>query len=549
MNVSYKRDMTHNYLVPEVMDKIFEDDYRIHMLMENHIQGLLPCSLRRINCQSRFFYDITSRQSMEQVYGKIRMRADDIRLLLRGLHRALCEIKKYLLDMDRIVLEPQMIYMDIESKEPFFCYLPCYEKDIMQSFRELSMYLLERLDHSDQQAVLLGYEIYRRAKEDNDSLEKILQDAGTPAQMREMDGAKTSFEPERSIRRNMQREPVYEKPKLWNAEEMYQSQANRQSEEGYKNPAGRKEKEAYKSPNHVQQEEFYKNTMDWNAEEAYQNPTLWQTGEARQEEKPKKRKKLQKKKELQQAGKEKTAASGRLFLIVCFGVAIALLAMAAWFWKLTATQTGGVAFLLAAILAYGCTLDEKKKKNADGAKDAQMERVLEDFTEETYAEAYEEPEKMSLWEREPVQREEERRRPMVSRPQPMYVGERIKYNAPAHEKSRLGDTGVLFENADRDFQLILVSKNPMQKDSIVLEKDSYVVGKLQGQADIVLKHPSVSRVHAKIDRLGNEYYLCDLNSTNGTFLNGRRLMVNESVKLTHSDEIAFAREAFQVVSG
>lgn len=513
MNVSYKRDMTHNYLVPEVTDKIFEDDYRIHMLMENHIQGLLPCSLRRINCQSRFFYDITSRQSMEQVYGKIRMRADDIRLLLRGLHRALCEIKKYLLDMDRIVLEPQMIYMDIESKEPFFCYLPCYEKDIIQSFRELSMYLLERLDHSDQQAVLLGYEIYRRAKEDNDSLEKILQDAGTPVQTREMDGAKTSFEAERSVRRNAQREPVYEKPKLWNEEEMYQSQANRQPEE------------------------------------AYQNPTLWQPGEAYQEEKPKKRKKLQKKKDLQQAGKEKTAASGRLFLIVCFGVAIALLAMAAWFWKLTATQTGGVAFLLAAILAYGCTLDEKKKKNADGAKDAQMERVLEDFTEETDAEAYEEPEKMSLWEREPVQREEERRRTMVSRPQPMYVGERIRYNAPAHEKNRLGDTGVLFENADRDFQLILVSKNPMQKDSIVLEKDSYVVGKLQGQADIVLKHPSVSRVHAKIDRLGNEYYLCDLNSTNGTFLNGRRLMVNESVKLTHSDEIAFAREAFQVVNG
>ena len=140
MNISYKRDMSHNYMVPDLTDDIREDDYRIHMLMENHIRGLLPCSLKKINCRSHFFYDITSRQSMEHIYDSRFLNAEDIRTMLRGLHRTLKEVKKYLLDVDRIVLQPDMIYMDIESREPFFCYLPGYQNDLLQSFRELTAY-------------------------------------------------------------------------------------------------------------------------------------------------------------------------------------------------------------------------------------------------------------------------------------------------------------------------------------------------------------------------------------------------------------------------
>jgi ABC-type multidrug transport system ATPase subunit/pSer/pThr/pTyr-binding forkhead associated (FHA) protein len=39
--------------------------------------------------------------------------------------------------------------------------------------------------------------------------------------------------------------------------------------------------------------------------------------------------------------------------------------------------------------------------------------------------------------------------------------------------------------------------------------------------DVVLSHPQVSRVHAKLERRGEAFVLVDLGSTNGTFVNGR----------------------------
>ncbi|MDO4343587.1 MAG: DUF6382 domain-containing protein, partial [Eubacteriales bacterium] len=195
MKLSYKRDMTHNYMVPDIAGGVCEEDYRIRMLLENHILGLLPCSLKKVNCQTMFFFDITSKQSMEHIYEKGKMSAEDIRIFLRGLHLALKELKKYLLDTDRLVLEPQMIYMDIESREPAFCYLPSYQQEITQSFREIAGYILEHLDPEDEQAVLLGYELYRRAGEENYSLEQLLKRLGSPIQVQR---AQSGAEPERT---------------------------------------------------------------------------------------------------------------------------------------------------------------------------------------------------------------------------------------------------------------------------------------------------------------------------------------------------------------
>ncbi len=41
--------------------------------------------------------------------------------------------------------------------------------------------------------------------------------------------------------------------------------------------------------------------------------------------------------------------------------------------------------------------------------------------------------------------------------------------------------------------------------------------------DFVYSTPKVSRLHCKIEYIDSHYYLTDLNSTNGTYLNGRRI--------------------------
>ena len=66
------------------------------------------------------------------------------------------------------------------------------------------------------------------------------------------------------------------------------------------------------------------------------------------------------------------------------------------------------------------------------------------------------------------------------------------------------------------------------KYHIPLQNLPITVGKMAGAVDLVLNDQSVSRLHARISRDGNRFFITDLNSTNGTFRNGMWLEPNAS---------------------
>ena len=76
---------------------------------------------------------------------------------------------------------------------------------------------------------------------------------------------------------------------------------------------------------------------------------------------------------------------------------------------------------------------------------------------------------------------------------------------------------------------------------VKLQYFPFVVGKKRDNVNLVLNDYSVSRVHARILEIGGEHYLEDLNSTNGTFRNGLRLLPYEKRKLEEQDKIRFGK--------
>ena len=72
------------------------------------------------------------------------------------------------------------------------------------------------------------------------------------------------------------------------------------------------------------------------------------------------------------------------------------------------------------------------------------------------------------------------------------------------------------------------------------------VGKAQAYVDAVLPDPSVSRVHARIYK-GEEggILIRDLNSTNGTYINGTRLAPDEKKRVQRGDEVRFGNMEFE----
>ena len=89
----------------------------------------------------------------------------------------------------------------------------------------------------------------------------------------------------------------------------------------------------------------------------------------------------------------------------------------------------------------------------------------------------------------------------------------------------------------RNFKLI-VKAGPSKAREFELTKRETILGR-DPAADVVLPSSSVSRQHARITRAADGYVLEDLGSSNGTFINGRR--VTGPSRLTAEDEIGLGQ--------
>lgn len=81
---------------------------------------------------------------------------------------------------------------------------------------------------------------------------------------------------------------------------------------------------------------------------------------------------------------------------------------------------------------------------------------------------------------------------------------------------------------------LIVIYGPNSGTEYLLVGDEYYVGRSANNA-IVLPLPEISRRHARLFKVGEQYHLEDLGSTNGTYVNGARL--SEPVTLRDGDEI------------
>ena len=119
--------------------------------------------------------------------------------------------------------------------------------------------------------------------------------------------------------------------------------------------------------------------------------------------------------------------------------------------------------------------------------------------------------------------------------------ERLQFEEP--EETDYGETVVLSAGAVKG-PSSLVSKEPGELATIFLERNLTIIGKMENAADAVIPRPTVSRVHARIRKDEEEYFLADLNSRNGTSVNGRMLRANEEYQLQDEDEVDFAEARY-----
>ena len=86
--------------------------------------------------------------------------------------------------------------------------------------------------------------------------------------------------------------------------------------------------------------------------------------------------------------------------------------------------------------------------------------------------------------------------------------------------------------------MLIIENGQMAGQRWLMDSDCVIIGREANAAHLLLPERQVSRKHAKIERTENGFFLSDLGSKNGTFLNGKE--VREPQKLQDGDEIQIA---------
>jgi pSer/pThr/pTyr-binding forkhead associated (FHA) protein len=85
--------------------------------------------------------------------------------------------------------------------------------------------------------------------------------------------------------------------------------------------------------------------------------------------------------------------------------------------------------------------------------------------------------------------------------------------------------------------LLQVKRGPNAGSTFLIDKDETSLGR-DTTSDVFLDDITVSRTHARIERRGDGFFVKDLGSLNGTYVNGEAV---EETKLARGDEVQIGK--------
>lgn len=173
LEAKYFRDYKHNYMILPCRSGLPEKSYQCRQLTAGKIGELLCCSMRHVNGMTYFYYDISSRTTLESLYRDRQMSYDQIRELLEQLCGMCRRVGDYFMDETKLVFLPEYIFYDLSRKKYIGLYYPDYEGD--RPYEALMDYLLEHMDSQDERLADCIYQIYERAEDSGFSLCDALQ--------------------------------------------------------------------------------------------------------------------------------------------------------------------------------------------------------------------------------------------------------------------------------------------------------------------------------------------------------------------------------------
>lgn len=429
MNVTYRREMKHNYLIIE-QDNAQMQGYEENMLKENQINGLLKFQLKQIDNRRYFYYEITSKQPLSRILEFHSINKQELINLITGITQILNRLPAYLLKEDQILLQPEFIYIEPEQFFVSLCLIPGRDRKFAEEMSELLRYILGKINHQDKECVVMAYALYQESVKDNYGMDALAELVCLHNDQLEARQEEEECEPQSGFT-NTEKEEI-------------------QILEEFSGPIQTK-------------------TIGL----GFWRPIILSSAVV-------------------------TGFSAVLWSISGYrGI------LRYWYLVMAAGTLSVI---------FGFKLTDKNQYQHPEEDSSPKDRSYDSEQEEWQTAFYESKEESPVLLKS------------AAREEPLQT--------------------VLLTNGQKDMQVkVFKSASPGIPD-IIITYTPYLIGKQEGLVDYVLNGEAISRIHAKIEKEENDYYISDLNSTNGTYVNGRLLETNETVLLNTGDEIFIANFAF-----
>lgn len=123
-----------------------------------------------------------------------------------------------------------------------------------------------------------------------------------------------------------------------------------------------------------------------------------------------------------------------------------------------------------------------------------------------------------------------------------------KQGTALHKKNKTMERFSSFLQKEPQPILTLQSTDIEKVAALHIDKSEYIIGKNPNAVDGVIEfNNAVSRIHCKIIYKNKKYYVVDMNSANGTFVNAKRLAPNKPEVIVNGDLLKLANSEFLIL--
>ena len=166
MKTDYYRNANGNYLVLDEIAPEAENEFERRMIEKNHPAHLMEMKPFRMNNVTQMHYKISGMQSLEKRFERLGIKYEELKELLSEISKMLGECDRYLISAEHISFAPDMIYSNYVDGRCRFAYVPELKGTFAEAFRHLMEFVLQHLEHEDQQAVELAYTLFQESQQE-----------------------------------------------------------------------------------------------------------------------------------------------------------------------------------------------------------------------------------------------------------------------------------------------------------------------------------------------------------------------------------------------